>query len=86
MSRIGSICGMYLNPANPTQCAHVGLTAICEEAFGALHYLNLGHKTVVGPFDRQNVGQSASSAGPFQMSVEHLSKEVHGRKQAIRCR
>ena len=41
---------------------------------------------VVGPFDRQDIGPFASSAALFQMFVKYLPREVHGRKQVVRCR
>ena len=78
---------MYLDPANPTQQrAYPGLTAILQETFGVLQYLNLGHKTVTGSFDCQDVGTSASSAAPFWMPIEHQPREVRGRKQVVRHR
>ena len=56
---------MYLDPANLTYYAHPRLTAIREEAFGTLQYLNLGYKMVVDPFDHQDVCLSTSRAATF---------------------
>ena len=41
---------------------------------------------IVGSFDRQDIGSSVSSAAPFQMPIEHLTRKIYGRKQAVRCR
>ncbi|XP_027184203.1 uncharacterized protein LOC113782511 [Coffea eugenioides] len=86
VSRIGSICNRYLDPANPAQCAHPGLTLIRKEAFRTLQYLNQGIQTAVGPFDHHDVGTSTSRAAPFEMLVEHLPRQVRGRNQGGRHR
>ena len=48
-------------------CAHLGLTLIREEVFRTLQYLNQGIRTVVGPFDHQNIGPFASHTAPFDV-------------------
>ena len=40
----------------------------------------------VGLFDRQDDGLSTFCIASFKMPVEHLLREVHGRKQAGRRR
>ncbi|XP_071922876.1 serine/threonine-protein phosphatase 7 long form homolog [Coffea arabica] len=86
VSRIGSICNRYLDPANPAQCAHPGLTSIRKEPFGTLQYLNQGIRIAVGPFDHHDVGPSTSHTAPFEMPVEHLPRQVRGRNQGGRRR
>ena len=71
---------MYLDPANLAWCTHSRLTTIREKAFGALQYLNLGMKMVVGPFDSQDIDPYTSRTVFFQIPVKHLPREVCGRK------